>query len=325
MNGLSILDVVILLLLAWFAIAGIRRGFVLSIFDVIALVVTIVLATKTFHLAGGLIATQFGVSPLLSDLLGFGAVMAVGEILRIIGSALITAALRPLFFALPPLGYLNSLAGLVPGALRGLGYASVALIALESIPFSSGLHAQVAQSPVASTVLDLVGQASPSFQDTLSVLVDGKTSGAPDPTLSLASHVPFPSGIDSSPDPSAEGQIFAMTNLARTQAGLPPLTLDSNLSVVARIHSVEMFQLAYFSHDSPIYGSPSERLQRAGISFRLSGENIAYAPTIPMAFSGLMKSAEHRDNILATGFHRIGIGVAQAGIWGYMITEDFAD
>lgn len=325
MNGLSILDVAILLVLAWFAIAGIRRGFVLSIFDVIALIVTIVLATKLFHLAGGLIATQFGVSPLLADLLGFVAVMMVGEILRIIGAAAIAAALSPLFFAMPPLGYLNSLAGLVPGALRGLGYASVALIALESIPFTSGLHGEINQSPVASTVLNLVGNASPSFQDALGVLVAGKTSGKPDPSLSLASHLPIPSGIDSSPDPAAEREIFDMTNLARTQAGLPPLTLDPNLSVVARIHSVEMFHLAYFSHDSPLYGSPSERLHGAGVSFRVSGENIAYAPTIPMAFSGLMKSAEHRDNILATGFHRIGIGVAQAGIWGYMITEDFAD
>ncbi|HUX85909.1 MAG TPA: CvpA family protein, partial [Chloroflexota bacterium] len=321
----SILDVAILLVLAWFAIAGIRRGFILSVFDVVALVVTIVIATQTFHLAGGLIATQFGISPLLSDLLGFGAVMIVGEILRLIMAEIVSAALKPLFFALPPLSYVNSLAGLLPGALRGLCYASVALIALESIPFNSGLQAEINRAPVASAVLTFVSTANPSFQDALSVVVEGKTSSGADPTASLTSPVPIPAGIDSTPDPSAEAQILDMTNLARTQAGLSPLTVDPNLSAVARIHSVEMFHLAYFSHDSPIYGSPSERLQRAGITFQASGENIAYAPTIAMAFRGLMQSTEHRDNILGTGFHRIGVGVAQAGIWGYMITEDFCN
>ncbi|HLH74889.1 MAG TPA: CvpA family protein [Chloroflexota bacterium] len=325
MNNLSILDVAILIVLAWFAIAGIRRGFVLSLFDVVALVLTIILATKTFHLVGALIATQFGISSLFADLFGFAAVMFVGEILRMIGAAIVSAALKPVFFAMPPLGYMNNLAGLFPGALRGLGYVSVALLVLQGIPLVSGLHTEIAQSPVASTVLNLIGGASPSFQNVMGLLVEGNTSILTDPTAGVTSHLPIPSGIGSSPDPSAEKQLLDMTNLARTQAGLSPLVLDDNLSVVARVHSVEMFQMAYFSHDSPIYGTPVQRLQRAGLSFRVSGENIAYAPTISMAFSGLMKSADHRGNILSSDFHRVGIGVARAGLWGYMVTEDFTD
>ena len=94
---------------------------------------------------------------------------------------------------------------------------------------------------------------------------------------------------------------------------------------VARQHSLEMYRLGYFAHDSPTYGSPADRLRLAGVSFTVAGENIAYAPTVSSAFRGLMASPEHRQNILSSDFHRIGVGVAQSSLWGVVVTQDFAD
>jgi uncharacterized protein YkwD len=86
-----------------------------------------------------------------------------------------------------------------------------------------------------------------------------------------------------------------------------------------------MFRMAYFAHDSPTLGSPSDRAHAAGVPFRALAENIAYAPSVTAAFAGLMASGEHRQNLLSADFSRVGIGVVESGLWGYMVTQDFAD
>ena len=84
-----------------------------------------------------------------------------------------------------------------------------------------------------------------------------------------------------------------------------------------------MLKLGYFAHNSPVSGSPSDRLQAAGISFRVAGENLAYAPTVEIAHRGLMNSPGHRANILSPDFTRVGIGVIVAPNGERMFTQDF--
>src|SRR5206468_3912660 len=105
--------------------------------------------------------------------------------------------------------------------------------------------------------------------------------------------------------------------------GLRPLAMDQRLREVARAHSAEMFQLGYFSHNSPVSGSPADRLRRAGLSLAIAGENLAYAPSVEVAHQGLMASPGHRANILEAGYSRVGIGVQSAGLFGRMFTQEF--
>jgi uncharacterized protein YkwD len=161
----------------------------------------------------------------------------------------------------------------------------------------------------------------------MSAVVHGPLTpaGPSDPLYGLTDRLPLPSASPAQPIPAAAAQLLDMTNLARTQAGEPPLTLDGKLSGVAEDHSVEMFRLAYFAHDSPTRGSPTDRARAAGVPFRDLAENIAYAPSVAAAFTGLMNSSEHRQNLLSADFSRVGIGVVESGLWGYMVTQDFAD
>jgi uncharacterized protein YkwD len=84
-----------------------------------------------------------------------------------------------------------------------------------------------------------------------------------------------------------------------------------------------MFKLKYFSHESPVAGSPFDRLMAAHVSYTRAGENLAYAQSVAVAHRALMDSPGHRANILRPEFTRIGIGVIQAGIYGRMITQLF--
>jgi uncharacterized protein YkwD len=116
-----------------------------------------------------------------------------------------------------------------------------------------------------------------------------------------------------------------LVNGERAKAGLAPLLADDRLREVARAHSLEMFQMDYFSHTSPTSGSPFDRMHAAGISFLVAGENLAYAPNVQVAHDGLMNSPGHRANILRPEFGRVGIGVIRTQGQGSMFTQDFTN
>jgi uncharacterized protein YkwD len=96
------------------------------------------------------------------------------------------------------------------------------------------------------------------------------------------------------------------------------------LAVVARQHGEEMFQLGYFAHDSPVTGTPGDRIAAADIQAVATGENLAYAPSLRVAHEGLMNSPGHRANILNPAFTRLGIGVIRSENRGLMFVQEFA-
>ncbi len=117
-----------------------------------------------------------------------------------------------------------------------------------------------------------------------------------------------------------ENEIVRLVNEIRDQNGLKELTYDWELSRVARYKSQDMKDNRYFSHTSPVYGSPFEMIRNFGISYRSAGENIAKGYATPQAVvNAWMNSAGHRANILNTSFTRIGVGyVASGNYWTQM-------
>jgi uncharacterized protein YkwD len=101
--------------------------------------------------------------------------------------------------------------------------------------------------------------------------------------------------------------------------------MKTDLTEVARAHSADMLARGYFSHHSPEGKSAFDRLRAAKISFRLAGENLAFAPTVKLAHQGLMNSPGHRANILRPQYAKIGIGIMDAGARGIMVTQQFSN
>ena len=111
---------------------------------------------------------------------------------------------------------------------------------------------------------------------------------------------------------SMEKQVASLTNSERKAAGLGSLTLDSQLSKLARMKAEDMAKKGYFSHTSPTYGSAFDMMKKYGVSYRTAGENIAKGQKTPEAvMKGWMNSSGHRANILSSAYTHIGVGYAK--------------
>ena len=113
---------------------------------------------------------------------------------------------------------------------------------------------------------------------------------------------------------SYENEVIRLVNDIRVSNGLKPLTANWELSRIARYKSEDMSDNRYFSHTSPIYGTPFQMIKAFGLSYRSAGENIAYGYGTPAAVvNGWMNSSGHRANILNASYTQIGVGYCASG------------
>ncbi len=153
------------------------------------------------------------------------------------------------------------------------------------------------------------------------------TSTAPDTNSGTAQdnkqNAPDATQTNNSALTSEEQEMFKLVNQARSEANVPALLIDMELTKVARIKSQDMIDNDYFSHNSPKYGSPFDMMRSFGINYVQAGENIAGNQSVQEAHNGLMNSPGHRKNILSTDYTHIGIGIQKGGQYGYMFTQQF--
>ncbi len=119
-------------------------------------------------------------------------------------------------------------------------------------------------------------------------------------------------------------EMLQYVNAERAKAGIAPLTLSSSLSNGAWLKSKDMAENNYFSHTSPVYGSPFAMMQRLGISYTAAAENIAMNSSVAAAHQAFMNSSGHRANILNASYHKAGFGLVQKGSYLY-VTQWFTN
>lgn len=122
---------------------------------------------------------------------------------------------------------------------------------------------------------------------------------------------------------SNEKEVFDLINKQRTNNGLTALKNDSEVQRVARIKAQDMVDNNYFSHTSPIYGSPFDMLKSFKISYKTAGENIAGNSSNSSAVTAWMNSSGHKANILNSNFNYTGIGVVSSPKYGKMYVQLF--
>jgi uncharacterized protein YkwD len=123
-------------------------------------------------------------------------------------------------------------------------------------------------------------------------------------------------------DPGTAANMLPLVNGARAQSGVnSALAWSSALAQVAEAYAFELYVDGFFAHDSPRTGNVGDRLQAAGVDYRVAGENLALAPTLAIAHEGLMNSPGHRANILGD-YRSVGIGAVQGPI-GLVIVQVF--
>lgn len=120
-----------------------------------------------------------------------------------------------------------------------------------------------------------------------------------------------------------EALMLELINQERVKAGLKSLKIHPELTETARLKGQDMVNNNYFSHYSPVYGSPFQMMTSAGIRYSYAGENLAGAPTVERAHQALMNSPGHRANILNPNFTHIGIGVVESRTFGKIFVQMF--
>jgi len=103
----------------------------------------------------------------------------------------------------------------------------------------------------------------------------------------------------------------AALNAVRAELGLPPLTPDPLLQVVAEQQARLMAEVGIIDHDLPNGEGFTVRLRQAGY-YGAAGENLAGgAPTLASAIDGWMRSPSHRRTMVNPDYVKFGIAVTR--------------
>jgi uncharacterized protein YkwD len=318
--AINSIDILLLIVIALSLLNGYRRGFVYGVIDLVGWVLALVAGLRYYQRVASWIGPPVDLwSEVWDQPIAFILVALIaGASVHIIGYWL----LRRLPEDIHERSF-NRIFGLVPGFVNGLITAAILSALLLAVPLSESLSAHTRESAIANRLAvyaeRLEGHLRPVFGDAIARTLNLLTI-RPDSN----ERVNLPFKVETSkPRPDLEKQMLDLVNRERQAAGLAPLAPDPELTEVARRHSADMFQRGYFAHDTPEGRTPFDRMREADVRFVTAGENLALAPTISVAHTGLMNSPGHRANILRGQFGRVGIGVMDGGMRGLMVSQEF--
>jgi len=322
---LNWVDWLVLAVLLYFARSGMSRGLLLGVLDLVGIVVTLGVAIVGYQPLAALVMRHVEASRSLVTLGSFLGLVILAQAVYGAAVSWVFRISRPVWKALTPLGFFDRVLGMIPGAVKGLAVAGIALLPFALFPLVPSVSAGIETSTIGSRLVGVVVERAPDFDRLLGRdLAEGLAFLTP-PQTDEGRKLNFGALGQLTPDPQAEERMLELVNQERTRAGLRALRADEELRQVARAHSREMFEQGYFAHNSPVTGTPFDRMRRAGIRFIVAGENLAYAPSVQVAHEGLMRSPGHRANILRAEFGRVGIGVIRSDLRGSMFSQEFAN
>ncbi len=261
-----------------------------------------------------------------ANALGFFIAALIAEIaVHFLLAKVIKKANNHALFTKSGFGQLNNIIGIFPGLLSGMVLLMFILTVLITLPVSPFLKGVINNSKIGSFLVsrsqvierEIAGAFGGAGNDTVSFLTVEPKS---DQSVSLGFSV-----SSGAIDASAENSMITMLNHERANRGQSALTVDNKLRQLARDYAESMLSRGYFSHYTPEGLSPFDRMQSRDILFSYAGENLAFSPNVDLAMQGLMNSPGHKANILSADFHRVGIGVIDAGIYGEMFVQEFTD
>ncbi|HSL54207.1 MAG TPA: CvpA family protein [Pyrinomonadaceae bacterium] len=316
-NPIDILLVVVILLSV---LNGYRRGFIHGVLDLAGWILSLLAGLRYYQPLARWLGPRIDVwSEVWDQPIAFVVIAVfVGVIVHAIGFALLRRLPEDIDER-----QVNRVFGLIPGFVNGLIIVAILSALLLAIPLSEGLSERTRDSALVNRLAvyaeRLEGQLRPVFGEAIARSLNMLTV-RPDSD----ERVTLPFKVENTrPRPDLEKQMLDLVNQERVAAGLNPLAPDPELTEVARRHSADMFARGYFAHDTPEGLTPFDRMRDAGVRFLTAGENLALAPTIPVAHTGLMNSPGHRANILRPQFGRVGVGVMEGGMRGLMVSQEF--
>lgn len=313
------IDLVIIAIFILYVLSDYKRGFLSLVIELAGIVLAIFLTLKTFAFFEPFFAKIFPQLANFSLYFSFTTTWLITAIIFLLITRLIAKAIPNWLNK----NALNVFLGLIPAAIKAIIFLMIVVSLLTVMPFNSSFHDKIKNSYFGRILVYFVFNSELRIQNILST--NGVFDSLSNTFIGNGGHTLNFSTNKFFVDERGEKNLLFLTNQARQREGLAPLVLDNKLQEVARNYARKMLTEGFFSHDDPLGGTTFGRLTQSGVTFVSAAENLALAPTVDLAQIGLMNSLKHRKNILDSKFSRIGIGVIDAGKYGLMIVEEFAN
>jgi uncharacterized protein YkwD len=319
---LNIVDIVLILVIGLSVLNGYRRGFILGTLDLVGWALVLLAGLRFYQPVAKWLGPRVD---LWSDIWDrpFAFILiaiVVGITVQSLGYALLKRIPEDVHEKSG-----NKVLGTIPGFANGLITAALLSALLLAMPLSESVQERARSSVIVNRLVvyaeRLETALHPVFSEAIAQTLNLLTV-QPDSNERVNLSYKITNGKTR---PDLEASMLEMVNRERVAAGLKPVKADPELTEVARKHSTDMFARGYFAHQTPDGLDPFDRMHKADVRFLTAGENLALAPTLRVAHSGLMNSPGHRANILRPQFGRLGIGIIDGGMRGLMITQNFRD
>ncbi len=317
------IDAVILIVIAYYLVRGWETGLVYLGASLLSFLGSLWLTLRLHTAAGNFLTEKIGIPSVWTSVLGF---IVVGLVTQATLSEVAGLLLRKLPKKIIE-SHANRWLGALVSAINGFVIISFVLLIILALPIQGTVKLDIPKSTIGRW---LVVAAETYGGEVTSLLQSASSEAAKFLTIAPGSkeRIPLdilPKGSSLTIDGVSERRMLELVNEERGKIGIRALILDSQITIVARAHSQDMFEHSYFSHVSPDGRDAADRMLAGGVTFTLAGENLALAPNVETAHLGLMASTDHRRNILDPEFTRVGIGVIDSGLTGKMFTQNFAD
>jgi uncharacterized protein YkwD len=321
--SINIIDVLLVAVIIINVATGYRRGFLRGFLDLLSWVLSFLAALRFYPIVAPWLGNQINWwSDVWDRPIAFILIaVVVGLGVELIGNLLLKS-----FSEETHEKEANQLLGLIPGLASGLITAAIISALALAIPLNEWLRERARESQLVNRFAvyterleTMIHPVSADFAEAIAETFNFLTIK---PESGESVTLPFKVN-QSRPRPDLEARMLQLVNRERVAAGLQPLSADPELTEVARQHSTDMFVRGYFAHDTPEGLDPFDRMRAAGVRFGAAGENLALAPTVQVAHTGLMNSPGHRANILHRDFGRVGIGIMDGGNRGLMVSQEF--
>lgn len=321
--GLNWIDWTIIVIVAYYAFTGWEAGFADLGFSFVTFIISLWLAIKFHSPVGDFLSTKFAIPSMWTEVMGYVIVGFIAEAILSEIASLILAQIPARIAA----SKANKLLGVIVSAFNGVVLVSFVLLVIMALPLRGTVKQDVQNSKIGGYFLAVAQKFGGPIQSTINDARDSAIKFLTvEPTSTESINLNFTvQASDLVVDSPDEQAMLALVNGERTKVGVAPLQSDVPLIIVARAHSKDMFLRHYFSHVTPEGLTPGDRMEKAQIDFTAAGENIAYAPDLATAHTGLMNSPGHKANILDPAFHHIGIGIVSTNSLGIMVTQDFTN
>ncbi len=315
------IDLIIILVLLYFATEAFRHGFWIILVDFISFLGSIVFSFWSYKFVVLFLKSNFSLSSSISNAAGFLLVAIISE-------SILSFLLAKLLTKLPERYWKNKIIkffAVIPALGEGLILIAFILTLTIATPLKPSIKRDVVSSKIGSYILKKAVGVEKSINEIFGgVIEDSLTYLTVKPGSKEKVSIDSPSG-NLTVDEETARQMLELVNSERRKLGIRELNWSDRITKVSEDYARYMWENHYFGHVSPDGKDVGDRLTSSKIKYQIAGENLALAPTLQTAHTGLMNSQGHRENILNKDFSRIGIGVVDNGIYGKIFVQVFAD